>query len=609
MKKDSLLPLLKLLGGFILRHKGMVGGVLALGVFQAALTKAPYLLIKEVVDAFIPPSAAVGHPNALFDSLMVAKRDLMSFLHLDTLLAEGSGGNLGSSAILLAFMAVLGGGTIYFYRYFSNLAASMLVVDLRNQLCGHLLRLSSRYFGQQRTGEMISRVSNDTNTIRHSFTLVFENAVLEPLFLLFNAILAFSVSLWMGWFLVIMIPVLGYPMTRFGRKVRKGSGKSLQAMGQATDAMAQMFLGFRTVKAYRLEERKLEEFEKINQTFLRRTMKMVRAKAGSQALLYATYMLGFAGLLYGLQFLPALDLANMGIGLAAIGTSYTHIKRTARTFNLLKESQGAFDRLQELMELKSEIVEDENATTFHSLKDRIEFQNVSFAYDKEQVLQDLSFTIHKGQKIALVGPSGAGKSTILNLLGRFYDPDGDGEILVDGIPLRKIQLTSWLDRLSIVDQSPFLFNRSIRENILLGKNSATEAEWRKAARMARVDEFAETFPDGYETIVGEGGDTLSGGQKQRVTIARAILRDPELLLLDEATSALDTESEKAVQEALDILMEGRTSVVIAHRLSTVRASDRILVLEKGRIVESGSHEELMGKGEGLYRKLNLLQGV
>ncbi len=609
MKKDSLLPLLRLLGGFILRHKGMVGGVLALGVFQAALTKAPYLLIKEVVDAFIPPSASHSQPNPLFESLMVAKRDLLAFLHLDTFLQGGANGGLGSSAFLLAIMAILGGATIFFYRYFSNLAASMLVVDLRNRLCGHLLRLSSRYFGQQRTGEMISRVSNDTNTIRHSFTLVFENAILEPLFLLFNAVLAFSVSSWMGWFLVIMIPVLGFPMTRFGRKVRKGSGKSLQAMGKATDAMSQMFLGFRTVKAYRLEDRELEEFEKINQTFLRRTMKMVRAKAGSQALLYATYMLGFAGLLYGLQFLPQLDLANMGIGLAAIGTSYTHIKRTARTFNLLKESQGAFDRLQELMELKSEIVEEKDAQDFKTLKKQIEFRGVSFAYDKEPVLRDLSFVIPKGQKIALVGPSGAGKSTILNLLGRFYDPDGEGGILVDGVPLKKIKLTSWLDHISIVDQSPFLFNRSIRENILLGKESATEEEWREAARMARVDEFAEKFPDGYETMVGEGGDALSGGQRQRVTIARAILRDPELLLLDEATSALDTESEKTVQEALDVLMAGRTSVVIAHRLSTIRASDRILVLDKGRIVEEGSHKDLMKKGQGVYRKLTLLQEV
>jgi subfamily B ATP-binding cassette protein MsbA len=587
----------------------MVGGVLALGVLQAALTKAPYLLIKEVVDAFLPPSASQGQPNPLFESLMLAKKDLMGFLHLDSLLPGGPGGDLSSSAILLALMAVLGGATIFFYRYFSNLAASMLVVDLRNRLCSHLLRLSSRYFGQQRTGEMISRVSNDTNTIRHSFTLVFENAILEPLFLLFNAVLAFSVSPWMGWFLVVMIPVLGYPMTRFGRKVRKGSGKSLQAMGKATDAMSQMFLGFRTVKAYRLEDRELEEFEKINETFLRRTMKMVRAKAGSQALLYSTYMLGFAGLLYGLQFLPKLDLAEMGIGLAAIGTSYTHIKRTARTFNLLKESQGAFDRLQELMELRSEIVEKTGAREFHSLKDKIEFQKVSFAYEKEPVLKDLSFSIRKGQKIALVGPSGAGKSTILNLLGRFYDPDGEGRILVDGTALEEIQLASWLDHISIVDQNPFLFNRTIRENILLGKESASEEEWREAARMARVDEFAEKFPNGYETLVGEGGDSLSGGQKQRVTIARAILRDPELLLLDEATSALDTESEKAVQEALDVLMRGRTSVVIAHRLSTIRASDRILVLEKGRIVEEGSHQDLMEKGEGVYRKLTLLQEV
>ncbi len=603
----SLGQLLALLGGYLLRYRGLVAGILTLGVLQAAITKAPYLLIKDVVDVFSPPSSGGSGSLPLYEALESFKDSLLGALGLEALQgSRGVGNRLAGSSLLLAVLAVLGGVVIYFYRYLSNLAATRVVVDMRNRLCSHLLFLPSGYFGKQRTGDLISRVSNDTNTIRHSFTLVFENAVLEPLFLLVNMAIAFSVNAAMGWFVVSMVPILGFPMARFGRKVRKGSGKSLEALSEATDAMAQMFVGYRTVKSYRLEEQELEEFERVNLRFLRRTMRMVRAKGASQGLLYLTYMLGFAGMLYGLQFLPRGDLAALGIGLAAVGTSYTHIKRAARTFNLLKESQGALDRIQELMTLPKTKSAGEGGVRLEHPEGRVVFENVTFAYEEEAVLSDLSFAVAPGEKVAFVGPSGAGKSTILNLLARFHSPN-EGRILFDGIPLEEIDLDSYLRHVALVDQSPFLFHRSIRENILLGRPEASGEEVRAAAEAARVMEFAERLPEGLDTIVGEAGSLLSGGQRQRVTIARAMLRNPVLLLLDEATSALDTESERLVQEALDRLMEGKTSIVIAHRLSTVRSADRIFVLEGGRIREAGNHEDLMRKENGLYRHLHSLQ--
>lgn len=612
---ESLGALLRELFRQALRRKWLVGSILVVGVLQAFLTKAPYLLLVDLAEVFAPqerPSSNVLHQvftgckewllaTVGLEELIPVKRDPRDLDYQQAVLTGAS--------LMLAVFAVAGALTIYAFRVLANLAAIRFVVDLRNRLCKKLMSLSMSFFSRQRTGELISAVSNDTNAIRHSYTLLFENAFLEPLMILFNIVFAASVHPLLGLMVLMIVPFLMLPMGRFGRNVRRGSGKSLQALGDATDAMQQMFSGYRTVKAFRLEDREIAEFEKINERFLDRTLRMVKAKAKSQGFLYLTYMLGLAVIVYCLHMIratEAVDPRNMFFAVAAIATTYQHVKRTARTYNLLKESQGAMDRLKVYEKLKPDVRDPADAVALMRPKGEIRFERVSFAYDSEPVVRDLTFEIRPGEKIAFVGQSGAGKSTIFNLLLRFYDPD-QGAVLVDGRDLRSITLESYLEHVATVDQQPFLFNSTIRENILLGRPGSSEAAMLRAAKAAVVDDFVRHLPQGYDTVVGERGSMLSGGQLQRITIARAIIRDPVILLLDEATSSLDTQSEKHVQRALDNLMRGRTCFMVAHRLSTVRGADRIFVIEDGRIVEEGSHEELMARVDSAYRRLSLMQ--
>ena len=616
---SSLAPLLRQLGSQLSRQKRLVLAIIVVGLLQALAVKGPFLLLVEIGQLFGNDiSATPGTSNRLFAAFRTVKIAFLDSVGLDHFVPRGIPSSVeyqravvAGSAVMIAVLAVFGAVTVWAFRILANLAATRAVVDLRNHLCGHMMRLSVRFFSKQRTGELISTVSNDTNTIRHSYTLLFENTFLEPLMILTNAVLAASVHWGLGLFVLAMVPVLMLPMGRFGRKVRKSSSKSLAALGDATDAMSQMFSGVRTVKAFQLEEREIAEFHEINERFLIRTMRMVKSKAKSQGFLYLIYMGGFAGIIYSLQFVFStgaqdIDRGNLFMAVAAVGTTYQHIKRTARTYNLLKESQGAMDRIQVYLDTQPEIHDSGAAEPLENPRGDIEFRSVSFAYDSDPVLSGLSFRVRPGEKIAFVGSSGAGKSTVLDLLMRFYDPD-EGTILIDGRDLRTVALDSYLPRLAIVDQHPFLFNATIRENILQGRQSATESDLVAAARAAFVDEFVDRLPDGFDTVVGERGTRLSGGQLQRITIARAIIRDPVVLLLDEATSSLDTASEQQVQLALANLMAGRTSFMVAHRLSTVRGADRILFLEDGRILEEGSHDELMAQPESAYRRLSLLQ--
>ena len=616
--ETSFLDLLEHLFGYLRHYKALVAAILVLGVLHAVLMKAPLLLIKEVVDTVLPGEGGLAAKTQVvepqsFDLVGMLDRVrtlLFEWLGIDRLLPQEVG--LAQAAVLVAILALLGALTLYFFRVFANLATVRVVVDMRRQICSHLMHLSLRFFAKQRSGDLISTVSNDTAIIQRSFTIFLENAYIEPLMILANAFIAGSVIPWLFWFVLGLAVALAIPMMSFGRKVQKGSRKSLTALGKATDTMSQMFQGFRTVKSFQLEKRQLEEFDRDNERFLQRTMRMVKAKCLSQSLLYALYMLGFAAILLGIKyFVDPAELTRIGpsrmlMALAAIGTTYAHVKRTARTYNMFRESQGAMDRIAVHFGESNEIVESPNAIDLETLRGEVQFENVSFGYDEELVLDGLDFRVEPGQKAAFVGPSGSGKSTLLNLMTRFYDPTA-GRILIDGHDLREIRISSYLQHVATVDQAPFLFNTTIRENILLGRPGASEEDMRAAAKAALVDDFVCQLEDGYDTLVHERGTRVSGGQLQRITIARAILRNPAILLLDEATSALDSESERGVQFALDNLMRGRTSFIVAHRLSTIRSADVIFVLDKGRIIERGSHEELCLRTDGEYRRLLNMQ--
>jgi ABC-type multidrug transport system fused ATPase/permease subunit len=392
--------------------------------------------------------------------------------------------------------------------------------------------------------------------------------------------------------------------------VSRRSTKSLQAMGETTEALNQILTGIRTVKAFQLEGARQTDFETSTRTFLERTHRMLRAKGRSMAQTFVGYQIGFAVLLVMLGYVVLVERSiqfdDVAVLMTPLATTYQHVKRVTRAYHVLMESAGALRGVDEILAAEPDRAA-VGGRPMPQVRGDVELRDVWFAYDSEPVLRGIDLRVQAGQTVALVGPSGGGKSTTLDLLLRFNDPQR-GTILIDGVDLRDIRLADFRAHTAVVSQQPFLFNTTIRQNIAYGRPGATQEQIEAAARAANIHDFIVAQPAGYDTLVGERGCNLSGGQMQRLTIARAIVRDPAILFLDEATSALDSENEELVQKALDNLRRGRTSFVIAHRLSTIVTADIIVVLDHGRVVEQGTHEQLLARN-GAYRRMYELQAV
>jgi subfamily B ATP-binding cassette protein MsbA len=406
----------------------------------------------------------------------------------------------------------------------------------------------------------------------------------------------------------IVIPAAALPAASIGRKIKKFSRRGQGAMGTVTTILEQTFSGIKVIKSFGTEELEDQKFRSENRNFFNFIRKTFRYGAASSPVIELLTSLGVAAVLwYGLNLVIAEEITKGELFsiLAAILLMYTPLKRLTRVNNVIQQAIGASERVFEILDQQSEIVDAADAVVLPRSRGQVSFEQVDFAYDDEPVLRNFSVKAAPGEVVALVGPSGAGKSTIIGLLNRFYDPQA-GRIMIDGHDIRNITQQSLHDNLALVDQETFLFNDSIRNNIRYGCQTAADDAVEDAARQAYADEFIRLLPEGYDTMIGDRGLRLSGGQRQRICIARAILRDAPILMLDEATSALDTESEAMVQQALGNLMHDRTTFVIAHRLSTVMYADRILVLEDGRLQESGSHQQLLAAG-GLYKRLYDIQ--
>jgi subfamily B ATP-binding cassette protein MsbA len=510
-----------------------------------------------------------------------------------------------------AFFLALLATTAHFVKvYVERYVVTRVTVDIRNRLYRHLLNLSLAYFHRQKTGDLLSRMTHDLQDVRKSMDFLVGDVIEKPMLVLVGIVFCFWTDWRLGLASFLVIPILAIPIKRAGKRIMKGSRARQLKLSDITEALTQTFSGIRIIKAFRTEREEIRDFEQKNRQYFKSSMKVARAKAQSNSIMEFLYGAGVPVLAFlgGYLVLVRQDLkpGELMAFFIALAQMYQPLKVMARNYNTIQESVPGAERLFELLDEKPSVREELEPVELTGVRTGIAFRAVGFTYGgSESVLQDVDFHVRPGVMVAIVGPSGAGKSTMLDLIARFYDPT-EGAIEIDGVDLRRFSFSSIYRNIAIVSQDPFLFNTTIEENIRYGKPEASDEEVIEAARAANIHDFIASLPDGYRSVVGERGVLLSGGQRQRITIARAILKNAPILLLDEATSSLDTESERLIQAALDRLMQGRSSFVIAHRLSTVRHADLILVLVNGRIVERGTHDQLIAE-TGVYRRLCDLQ--
>jgi len=493
--------------------------------------------------------------------------------------------------------------------YLMNRFSNQVALLLRQQLFTHLLRLSPAYFERESTGARVSRVTSDVVVLQQCLGTQLAEIVYAPVSILFALVGMF----WINWQLTLtalcLAPVIAIVMSAGGRQIRKLSIRIQERLADLNAGLVERLGSVRIIQSFVREPYETERVSTLNQHYFHDIMRSIllteTIAPGVEFVAYVGMMCGIvmAGYMVAnhyilpLQFFAFIMMAQRG---------GQHFKRLSRINQVRQQANGAGTRIFELLDTEPEIQDAPEAKPLPQAEGRIAFEGVSFSYSTgERVLQEINLTVSPGEVIALVGPSGAGKTTLVNLLPRFYDPTA-GHIRLDGVDLRDITLASLRSQVGIVPQETVLFGGTIYENILYGRLEASREEVIAAAQAANALEFIERLPEGFNTVVGERGARLSGGQRQRVAIARAVLKNPRILVLDEATSALDTESEHLVQQALDRLMQERTTFVIAHRLSTVQHATRILVLDKGCIVEAGSHQQLLAY-DGLYRRLYEMQ--
>ena len=501
------------------------------------------------------------------------------------------------------------------FRYLGSMTVETMrtrtLQRMRNDMFERTMSMNVGYFSDQRKGDIMSKITSDVMVVQFCITNTLQVMFREPFLILGYVVMMVNISWQLTVFSILYLPVVALIIGSIVKRLRHPAQQGQERMGEMVSVMEESLSGVKAIKSYNAFGYISSKFRKINQVMSDILLSMARKQQAASPM---SEFLGITAISVVLVFGGSLVTKGVmtAAGFVAYIAAFSQLTRPLRSFidQFANINQGiaAGERIFSIIDAESAVQDKADAVALEEFKDKIEFKNISFSYDSSrEVLHDVSFTVRKGETVALVGPSGGGKSTLSELIPRFYDP-AVGEISIDGKPLADYTQESLREKMGIVSQDTILFNDSIRANIAMGREDATEEQIIAAAKIANAHDFIMQTEAGYDTNVGDRGMKLSGGQRQRLSIARAVLRNPEILILDEATSALDTESEKLVQEALTSLLEGRTSVVIAHRLSTIHNADRIIVIDSGRIAEQGTHAELMERN-GIYAKLIEMQSL
>ena len=486
-----------------------------------------------------------------------------------------------------------------------------ILTDLRKHMYKHIVELPVSFYAKRKKGDIMARILGDINEMQNSFFIILELIVREPLTIVFSLIVMFTLSWQLSLFVLLFIPISGFLISNIGKRLKRQSLKAQEESGLLISTVEETLSGLKIVKSYNAEASFKQRFSNSADRILRLINKIGNKNNLAGPLSEFLGIVTIAGLLWYGGKLVLIEKAIEGTTfIGFMGLAYgilTPAKAISKASYKVKNGIAAADRVFEVLESKDSMSDEENAKFLSEFNKSIALKNIVFKYEKENVLNDFSISVKKGQTVALVGQSGSGKSTIANLLTRFYDVN-EGSIEIDGIDIKKFTKKSLRSQIGLVTQDSILFNNSIKNNLLIGNENATNDEIIEALKVANAWEFVKELPGGIDSNIGDAGNSLSGGQKQRLSIARAVLKNAPIMILDEATSALDTESERLVQEALENMMKNRTSIVIAHRLSTIQNADQIIVLKQGEIVEQGKHQELLDK-KGIYHNLVLMQSL
>ena len=600
-------------------------------LFKIILAYWPFLLLSTVAAIFFVifnatsvwiTATMINNVLVEFDDMVAENIRLMSSDSLsindriklysnEMLLKDSAIATMSSVCLALVVVFSVKNIALYIKNITVSVVQFRLVTDLRNKLYNHLHYLSLSYFNKNKSGELTSILINDIDNMRAALSTSFQKLFVEPINILAFLSLLFIISPKLAAIALLVIPISGVIIFGIAKSIRRRAARSQAKLAGITSIISETLGSMRIVKAFVMKNYELKRFYAETKKYYQLMIRKDRLRLISSPI---TETIG-ASIAALLLFIGARDvLVTQSISsedfirfILLLFSVLGPVKNLGNVFNELQNGLASADRVFSIIDIKSDIHDTDDAIHVENFKDNITFKNVNFYYESESemILKNINLSLKSGEILALVGPSGAGKSTLADLIPRFYDVN-NGLISLDGKDIKNIKLNSLRSLMGIVTQETFLFNDSVKANIAYGLESVSDDSIKKAAIAANADEFIEQLPDGYDTIIGERGVKLSGGQRQRISIARAIMKNPPILILDEATSSLDTESEKIVQDAIEKLMHNRTVIVIAHRLSTVHNANKIIVLDKGDIVDTGTHNELINK-EGLYKQLHNMQ--